>query len=91
MVLFRILFYCEHIFKQSSLNCKRHIQVILFEIDCAIFYENLHELFCQYSEVPNRRADRIKQAGLEKNTTLPAFLLSKLINMKNCEPGGKKI
>ena len=33
-----------------------------------------------YSEVPNRRADRNKQAGLEKNSTLPAFLLSKLIN-----------
>ena len=37
-----------------------------------------------YSEVPNRRADRNKQAGLEKNSTLPAFLLSKLIN----EQGG---
>ena len=24
------------------------IQVILFEIDCAIFYTNLHELFCQF-------------------------------------------
>ena len=23
-------------------------QVILFEIDCAIFYTNLHELFCQF-------------------------------------------
>ena len=33
-----------------------------------------------YSEVPNRTADRNKQAGLEKNSTLPAFLLSKLIN-----------
>ena len=37
-----------------------------------------------YSEVPNRRADRNKQAGLEKNSTLSAFLLSKLIN----EQGG---
>ena len=37
-----------------------------------------------YSEVPNRRADRNKRAGLEKNSTLPAFLLSKLIN----EQGG---
>ena len=26
----------------------RKIQVILFEIDCAIFYTNLHELFCQF-------------------------------------------
>ena len=40
--------------------------------------------FVVYSEVPNRRADRNKQAGLEKNSTLPAFLLSKLIN----EQGG---
>ena len=24
------------------------IQVILFEVDCAIFYANLHELFCQF-------------------------------------------
>ena len=37
-----------------------------------------------YSEVPNRRAHRNKRAGLEKNSTLPAFLLSKLIN----EQGG---
>jgi hypothetical protein len=33
-----------------------------------------------YSEVPNRREDRNKRAGLEKNSTLPAFSLSKLIN-----------
>ena len=32
-----------------------------------------------YSEVPNRRADRHNRAGLEKNSVLPAFLLSKLI------------
>ena len=25
-----------------------YIQVIPFEIDCAIFYTNLHELFCQF-------------------------------------------
>ena len=38
-----------------------------------------------YSEVPaNRRAVRNKRAGLGKNSTLPAFLLSKLIN----EQGG---
>ena len=24
------------------------VQVILFEIDCAIFYTNLHKLFCQF-------------------------------------------
>ena len=37
-----------------------------------------------YSEVPNRQADRNKQAGLEKNATLLASLLSKSIN----EQGG---
>ena len=37
-----------------------------------------------YSEVPNRRADRNKQAGLEQIATLLAYLLSKLIN----EQGG---
>ena len=37
-----------------------------------------------YSEVPNKRADRNKQAGLEKSATLLAYLLSKLIN----EQGG---
>ena len=37
-----------------------------------------------YSEVPNRRADRNKRAGLGKKSTLPAFVLSKLIN----EQGG---
>ena len=26
----------------------RFVQVILFEIDCAIFYTTLHELFCQF-------------------------------------------
>ena len=30
-----------------------------------------------YSEVPNRRADRNKRAGLEKSATLLAYLLSK--------------
>ena len=28
-------------------NNNNYLQVILFEIDCAIFYTNLHELFCQ--------------------------------------------
>ena len=37
-----------------------------------------------YSEVPNRRADQNKQAGLEKSATLLAYLLSKSIN----EQGG---
>ena len=36
----------------------------------------------KYSEVPNRRADRNKWAGLEKIYTLPAFLLSKLIRVE---------
>ena len=26
----------------------KFVQVIIFEIDCAIFYTNLHELFCQF-------------------------------------------
>ena len=34
----------------------------------------------EYSEVPNRRADRNKRAGLEKSAKLLAYLLSKLIN-----------
>ena len=38
----------------------------------------------RHSEVPNRRADRKKGAGLEKRATLLAYLLSKLIN----EQGG---
>ena len=29
-------------------NNNNYLQVILFEIDCAIFYTNLHELFCQF-------------------------------------------
>ena len=33
-----------------------------------------------YSEVPNRRADQNKRAGLEKSAILLAYLLSKLIN-----------
>ena len=37
-----------------------------------------------YSEVPNRRADQNKRAGLEKSATLLAYLVSKLIN----EQGG---
>ena len=37
-----------------------------------------------YSEVPNRRADRNKRAGLEKSATLLPYFLSKLIN----EQGG---
>ena len=37
-----------------------------------------------YSEVPNRRADRNKRAGLETNATLLAFLLNRSIN----EQGG---
>ena len=33
-----------------------------------------------YSEVPNRKADQNKQAGLEESDTLLAYLLIKLIN-----------
>ena len=41
-------------------------------------------LEADYSEVPNRRADQNKRAGLDKSDTLLAYLLSKLIN----EQGG---
>ena len=29
------------------------VQVILFEIDCAIFYTNLHQIFCQFTSWTN--------------------------------------
>ena len=41
-------------------------------------------ILLDYSEVPNRRADQNKRAGLEESDTLLAYLLSKLIN----EQGG---
>ena len=34
--------------KKEKVEWKNVIQVILFEIDFAIFYTNLHELFCQF-------------------------------------------
>ena len=49
-----------------------------------LYYRQTPNSTVLYSEVPNRRADRNKRAGLEKNSILPAFLLSKLIN----EQGG---
>ena len=33
---------------QSRFDFLWQVQVILFVIDCAIFYTNLHELFCQF-------------------------------------------
>ena len=50
---------------------------IRFKNPCIWFLSN-------YSEVPNRTADRNKRAGLEKNASLLAYLLSKSIN----EQGG---
>ena len=41
-------------------------------------------IFAIYSEVPDRQADRNKQAGLKKNANLLTYLLSKSIN----EQGG---
>ena len=35
-------------FSNSEICCTRFLQVILFEIDCAIIYTNLHELFCHF-------------------------------------------
>ena len=34
----KVIVHCKHTM----------IQVIVFEIDCAIFYTNLHDLFCQF-------------------------------------------
>ena len=34
--------------KSDSFLQDIYLQVILFEIDCAILYTNLHELFCQF-------------------------------------------
>ena len=41
------------------------------------------EIKQSYSEVPIRRADRNKRAGLEESATLLAYLLSELINEQN--------
>ena len=41
---------------------------------------NEFDLLTEYSEVPNRRADRNKRAGLEKKGHPACLLLSKLIN-----------
>ena len=45
-----LLFLSEK--QMNSEFCKKCwnqlLQVILFEINCAIFYTNLHELFCQF-------------------------------------------
>ena len=48
---------------------------------CLVFKQGykIRKVFA-YSEVPNRRADRNKGAGLEKSATLLDYLLSKLIN-----------
>ena len=40
--------YESKYFSSYMANSKNLLQVILFEIDCAIFYTNLHELFCQF-------------------------------------------
>ena len=34
--------------KSSHIRMYFVLQVILFEINCAIFYKNLHELFCHF-------------------------------------------
>ena len=38
----------QHKIAKVSLKFENHFPVILLEIDCAIFYTNLHELFCQF-------------------------------------------
>ena len=69
------------------INEQRGIFLLLHEKLRAGWKENLKNLskcLYVYTEVPNRRADRNKRAGLEKSGTLLAYLLSKLIN----EQGG---
>ena len=36
------------LYQNLQLRVYTSVQVILFEIDCTIFYTNLHELFCQF-------------------------------------------
>ena len=43
------------------------------------YYRVLGNCF-KYCEVPNRRADQNKRAGLEESDSLLAYLLSKIIN-----------
>ena len=43
----------EHLGIGSRRWAKFQVQVILFEIDCAIFYTNLHEFFCQFRSWTN--------------------------------------
>ena len=38
-------------FTLESWVLTHRLKVILFEIDCAIFYTNLHELFCQFCQL----------------------------------------
>ena len=54
------LLYWSCIALCSSIDCLKienfanwtiSVQVILFEIDCAIFYTNIHELFCQLNKL----------------------------------------
>ena len=51
---------------------------------CKTLFEKLKAYNYNYSEVPNRRADRNKRAGLEKKCHPACLLLSKSIN----EQGG---
>ena len=60
------------------------MQMIRFASINNLFDCELHSCDFKYSEVPNRRADQNKRAGLEESDTLLAYLLSKLIN----EQGG---
>ena len=53
---------------------------IYFTLGCIWFDRDAVYSEIDYSEVPNRRADQNKRAGLEESATLLAYLLSKLIN-----------
>ena len=43
----------EIVYSPVTLAFAYDIQVILFEVDCAISYTDLHELFCQFISCTN--------------------------------------
>ena len=46
-------FFTSFWFEGSEVYQIYDMQVILFEIDCVIFYTNVHELFCQFINAEN--------------------------------------
>ena len=76
-----LIFYTKQQEQQPSRGVGLINNQVLFHTWTGI---SVYTIAVLYSEVPNRRADRNKTAGLGKDSTLPVFLLSKLIN----EQGG---